>query len=380
MDIYEGDTKKIVTLPDKLWRADAPSPYGWLENPSWSPDGAMLAFSVGFDGYPAELLLARIRNGKYIMSRLPRPKDTYAEGHLHWRPGTHQLCFIGDQRAKSRVFGITINPNGRHKTASLTAGKEVVGSFSFSADGKTLVTEQAGDDYGSDIFHGRTGDSRRHRLTRINPQIDTWKLPQRSVVKWKGAKGDTVEGVLELPPNYNGKDKLPLIVQIHGGPTGSTPDSFRYWIYGMTIHAANGYAVLSPNYRGSTGYGDKFLVELIGRENDIEVKDILAGVDHLIAKGIADPKRLGVTGWSNGGYLSNCMIATGRFKAASTGASVFDMTIQWGEEDTPGHVINYLKGLPWRFKLNTMRRRCILKPGNKTATLIHVGEQDARRP
>lgn len=382
VDVFDEDSKKILTLPDRLWRKDAPSPYGWLENPSWSPDGEMLAFSVAFDGYPAELLLAQIRNGKYVMSKLPRPKDAYLDGGLRWRPGTHQLCFNADQRAKHRVYGITIKGAGKHAIANLTPGDAVVGNYSFSANGKLIVTEQAGSDYGSDIFHGRPGERNRKRLTKINPQIDTWKLPQQSVVKWKGANGDMVEGILELPPGYNGKDKLPLIVQIHGGPTGSTPNMFRYWIYGMTIHAANGYAVLSPNYRGSTGYGDKFLVDLIGRENDIEVKDILTGVDHLIGKGIVDRERMGVTGWSNGGYLSNCLIATGRFKAASTGAGVFDMTMQWGEEDTPGHVINYLKGLPWEVPAEYQRASPLyhLKPGNNTATLIHVGEGDARVP
>jgi dipeptidyl aminopeptidase/acylaminoacyl peptidase len=382
VDIYDPDTKKISTLSDRLWRGDAPSPFGWLENPAWSSDGAMLAFSVGFDGYPSEMFLAQIRNGKYLVSKLPRPKDAYVADSLQWRPGTHQLSFVGDHRARRTVYGVTIKPDGGRPMADLTPGKTVVGSHSFTADGKTIVTEQGGSDYPSDIFHGSPGSRTRKRLTKINPQIDTWKLPQQSVVKWKAPDGATIEGILELPPGYDGGRKLPLIVQIHGGPTGSTPNVFRYWIYGMTIHAANGYAVLSPNYRGSTGYGDKFLTDLIGRENDIEVKDILAGVDHLIKRGIADPQRLGVTGWSNGGYLSNCLIATGRFQAASTGAGVFDMTIQWGEEDTPGHVINYLEGLPWEKPAEYQRASPLyhLKPGNQTATLIHVGEQDARVP
>lgn len=382
VDIFTEDTKKITTLPDRLWRADAPSPYGWLENPAWSSDGAMLAFTIGFDGYPAELFLARIKNGKYLLSKLPRPHDAFVDGSLKWRPGTHQLCFSGDHHARHTIYGITINPDGSRPITELTPGQTVVGAYSFSADGKTIVTEQSGPDYSSDIFQGNPGSRSLKRLTRINPQVDTWKLPKQSVIQWQGADGDTVSGILELPPNYDGKKKLPLIIQIHGGPTGSTPHAFRYWIYGMTLHAANGYAVLSPNYRGSTGYGDKFLTDLIGRENDIEVKDILAGVDHLIKRGIADPERLGVTGWSNGGYLSNCLIATGRFQAASTGAGVFDMTIQWGEEDTPGHVINYLKGLPWENPAEYQRASPLynLKPGNQTATLIHVGERDARVP
>ncbi|MGB0579633.1 MAG: prolyl oligopeptidase family serine peptidase [Limisphaerales bacterium] len=382
VDILDVKTKKITTLPDKLWRADAPSPYGWLESPAWSPDGNLLAFMVAFDGYPSEMFLARRAKSRYHVSKLPRPTNAYVSGALQWRPNSRSLCFNADRRARHSIFSVTISADGKRPVAELTPGKDSVGAFSFSRDGKRLVVEQAGRDYSSDIFHGAPGSKTFKRLTRLNPQVDTWKLPKQSVVKWKAPDGKTVEGILQLPPDHDDKKKLPLIVQLHGGPTGSTPDVFRYWIYGMTIHAANGYAVLSPNYRGSTGYGDKFLTDLIGRENDIEVKDILAGIDHLIKRGLVDPKRMGVTGWSNGGYLSNCLIATGRFKAASTGAGVFDMTIQWGEEDTPGHVINYLKGLPWEVPAEYQRASPLyhLKPGNKTATLIHVGENDPRCP
>ncbi|MEE8169597.1 MAG: prolyl oligopeptidase family serine peptidase, partial [Phycisphaerae bacterium] len=167
-----------------------------------------------------------------------------------------------------------------------------------------------------------------------------------------------------------------------GGPTAATMYRLRYWIYGRTLLAAKGYAVLSPNYRGSTGYGDKFMIDLVGRENDVEVKDILAGVDAMIERGIADADRLGVMGWSNGGFLTNCLITTTpRFKAASSGAGVVDQFMQWGEEDTPGHVINYMQGLPWE-RIQEFREASPSARLNHVATptLIHVGENDARVP
>lgn len=229
VDIFDEGTRKITTLPDKPWRDDAPSPYGWLENPAWSSDGTLLGFGVAFDGYPSELFLARIEGGRYLVSKLARPRDTYANGPVMWRPGTHQLCFNGDRHARHTVFGITIDPDGDHSITELTPGRASVGGYSFSADGETLVTQQAGNDYSSDILHGGPGDRTFKRLTRLNPQVDSWKLPQRSVVKWKAPDGAAVEGILELPPGYDGKERLPLIVQIHGGPTGSTPNVFRYW-------------------------------------------------------------------------------------------------------------------------------------------------------
>jgi dipeptidyl aminopeptidase/acylaminoacyl peptidase len=173
-----------------------------------------------------------------------------------------------------------------------------------------------------------------------------------------------------------------MVVEVHGGPTDATPLAFRFWGYGRVIFPARGYALLSPNYRGSTGYSDKFMTDLIGRENDVEVKDILAGVDAMAQRGVADPERLGVMGWSNGGFLTNCLITSSpRFKAASSGAGVLDQFMQWATEDTPGHVINYMRGLPWdkteayvkgspAYRLNQVR----------TPTLIHVGEKDERVP
>jgi dipeptidyl aminopeptidase/acylaminoacyl peptidase len=173
------------------------------------------------------------------------------------------------------------------------------------------------------------------------------------------------------------------VVELHGGPTDATRYQLQYWIYGRTLLPANGFALLSPNYRGSTGYGDRFLVELVGRENDIDVKDILSGVDAMIERGIADPERLGVMGWSNGGFLTNCLItSTRRFKAASSGAGVIDQVLQWGIEDTPGHVINYMGGrLPWADAEKYREGSPLYRLGEvQTPTLIHVGGDDPRVP
>ena len=110
--------------------------------------------------------------------------------------------------------------------------------------------------------------------------------------------------------------------------------------------------------------------------------DILAGVDHVVAEGIADPERLAVMGWSNGGYLTNCLISgSDRFRAASSGAGVFDQTLQWATEDTPGHVVNFMEGLPWEQPEEVLAASPLFAADNiKTPTLIHVGEHDPRVP
>ncbi len=384
VDILDVVTSQVTTLPDDLWRKEAPSPFGWLLEPTWSGDGRHLAFSVGFDGYPAELIVASWSGARPNIRRMPRSPNVYFDGGITWRGTTDEVCYLGDVRATIQVCSV----RGLH-TDSLTAhvltpDHSVIHAASFDANGERLALVQTGLDYARDVFISTAGETKQAtRLTSVNPQVDTWKLPQLSRVTWKGAHGDDVEGTLELPPDYQPGTKLPMVVCLHGGPTGSEYFGFKYSIGGHTLFAAKGYALFCPNYRGSTGYGDKFLVELIGHENEIEVEDILKGVDAMIERGIADPQRLGVMGWSNGGYLTNCLITgTDRFRAASSGAGVFDMSIQWGEEDTPGHVINYLEGLPWKQPAEYQKTSPLyqLKDTFRTATLIHVGEKDERVP
>jgi len=379
VDIFELKTGKVKTLPDELWRAQAPSPYGWLENLTWSKDSKLLAFSVDFDGYPQELFTARFEDsGEVKICKLIRPQGVSAVGGLKWHPAKEMLCHLGDHKARTRVYGIDLKSSA---SEILTPGDVVVDDYDFAGSAGSLVALQNELTYNSDLVL-YAPKKKPERITNVNPQVDTWKLPQISIFKWAGANGDTVEGILELPPDYKSGRKLPLIVNLHGGPTASEKYCFLFWIYGRTALAAKGYAMFAPNYRGSTGYGDKFMTDLIGHENNIEVEDILKGVDALIAQGLADPDRLGVMGWSNGGYLTNCLLAANRFKAASSGAGIIDMAMQWGEEDTPGHVINFTQGLPWE-NPNLYRKASplyALKPGITTAVLIHAGGDDPRVP
>ena len=221
------------------------------------------------------------------------------------------------------------------------------------------------------------------RLSNIDPQVDSWKLPKISIVKWAAPDGSIVEGILDLPADYKKENgPLPLIVQIHGGPTAATPYALQHRSYGRSTFTANGWALLSPNYRGSTRYGDKFLTDLVGKEHVIEVDDIMSGVDHLIAEGIADGDKMAVMGWSNGGYLTNAIISTNpRFKAASSGAGVFDQNLQWMLEDTPGHVVNFMQGLPWETPAAYSHASSLTHADKiQTPTLIHIGENDQRVP
>jgi len=382
VQLLNRGTGEITTIDDHLWREQAQSPYGWLNGLAWSGDGSKLAFRCVWDGYPAELFIAFPGDGNAI-TKLVRAEQECYEGQSPIWIGNSLLISYED-RARSRIMRYdNIMRDGRATRKVLTTGDIVVGSYDVSKDGKTLAVEWDTPRSPGEIYVGTTTGTGFRAVTNINPQMAEWKLPQMEIFTWVAPDGTPVEGVLELPPDYvKGSGPLPTYVSLHGGPTDADLYRFEYWIYGRILWPSMGWACFCPNYRGSTGFGDKFMTDLIGNENDIEVKDILSGVDALVAAGIADSSKLAVGGWSNGGFLTNAVITqTTRFKAASTGAGVMDMLTQWGTEDTPGHVINYMKGLPWEAQAEYLESSPSWNMDKiTTPTLIHVGEGDARVP
>ncbi len=375
VDVWDAASGKVVRLDDRLWRKDAPSPYAWLETLAWSPDGKRLAFNSVFDAYPAEVIVADLAGDRPPPFRRVRGQDE-VRGYgtpLRWR-NNDDLCYLQEEAARVRLVG-TLSGNWGFKD-------EVVSAFSFS-DGERAVALVGDAAHFPELYLIGERFAKLQRLTDLNPQTATWKLPKVEHVTWAGADGTEVGGVLELPPDYEKGKRVPLVVGIHGGPTTATYADLEFNFYeGRLIFPARGYAVLCPNYRGSTGYGDKFITDLIGHENGIEVEDILKGVDALVERGVADPERLGVMGWSNGGYLTNCCITkTTRFKAASSGAGILDCVIEWGTNDEPAYPTVFKTGFPWE-KPDVYRRT---SPGYdlgkvRTPTLIHVGANDERCP
>ena len=386
MDVWDRRTNSVTPLADELWRAKAPSPYGWLLEPRFSDDGKRLGFRIDFDGYPGETFVASFDDSGWVATqKLARKWEVHGEGgRLRWLPGSHDLCLLGDSQALGRVYCVRGVQDKAHGDTTIFTAAEQGDVATFDVGGKGQMVFVLGDQsHTPDVYIASRPGKTYTRLTNVNPQVDSWKLPSVERVRFKSRDGTDVEGILELPPGYKkGSGPLPFVLEIHGGPTASTKAAMRFWIYGRTLLPARGWALLSVNYRGSTGYGDTFLTELIGHKNHRDVADLLGGVDAMIDRGIADPKRMAVMGWSNGGYLTNCLITHDqRFKAASSGAGIFDTVVQWMAEDTPGHVVNFNNGLPWTAG-EAMRKSAPLYNAHKikTPTLIHVGSNDHRTP
>jgi len=387
VDVWDAGTGAITSPPDALYREQAPSPFGWLLGLAWSDDSDALAFRIDFDGYPGELYVAEIDSAGMTVQQIARPDEVTAEtGSIAWIPETRTVCFLAEDHGRVRIYAVQ-DVRGSHQGGAytLTPGDVTITDYDFDPTGQRLAILTPTLTGPPEIFVASVVNNEGDYtpVTHANPQIDEWILPQIQIVHWTSDDGTPCEGILELPHDWApGDGPIKTVVELHGGPTSSTKYEFRFWIYGRTLMPSQGWALFSPNYRGSTGFGDKFLIDLIGHKNDRDVADILSGVDALVDRGIADPEKLAVMGWSNGGYLTNCVITTtDRFKAASSGAGIFDIAAQWARQDTPGHNVNYQQGLPWE-KPEAYESASPLFKADRitTPTLIHVGGKDARTP
>jgi dipeptidyl aminopeptidase/acylaminoacyl peptidase len=186
-------------------------------------------------------------------------------------------------------------------------------------------------------------------ITAFNKSLAEKDLPQGKPYRWKADDGTTVEGMLIYPPGKFEAKHLPMFTFIHGGPADADGNHFAAdWYQWSALAATNGWLVFEPNYRGSSGYGDKFLQQIVPQIVSRPGKDILEGIDALVKDGTVDPDHLTIGGYSYGGYMTNWLITqTTRFKAAVTGAGAVEHIGNWGNDDTTMDDAYFLGGRPW---------------------------------
>jgi dipeptidyl aminopeptidase/acylaminoacyl peptidase len=220
------------------------------------------------------------------------------------------------------------------------------------------------------------------QLTDANPQVREFALGATEEITWTSTDGTRVGGVLVRPVGYQAGRRYPLIVSIHGGPAAADMLTFNGG-YGAQIYAGAGYAVLMPNYRGSTNYGEKHRTDIVGNYFPPGYDDIMTGVDHLIAEGIVDGDRMGALGWSAGGHWSNwILVNTDRFKAISSGAGTSNWISMYAQSDVQRNRQFYLGNeLPYHdFDAYWDQSPLKYVTRAKTPTMIHVVEGDPRVP
>ncbi len=412
--ILDVATKKVRALTDEKWQ---------VREAQWTPSGDSLIisatdhpesdddtdriFSVDTTNGKMSLLFApkgpfggiRVSpDGKqfaYIASRVdgPEPTDIYIRSID--APPTQPSHNLTSTSLDRPMNGIEWRPDGSLMAVAETGFKTTL--YSIAVDGSAKIIDNISPNprafavapSGAIAFVGGTAmappeiylasaNGSPERVTHLNSSWDSVILSKPSFFHYRSFDGLEIEGELLKPLDYSGSGAMPLVVLVHGGPTGAWSDSVDTW--GQLL-AAHGFAVAYFNIRGSTGYGEKFVEMNRADWGGADFKDVMAGVDYLVEQGIADPNRLGIGGWSYGGYMAEWAITqTNRFKAAVSGAGMVDLVAEFETENGPSYD-KWFWGLPYNNSEDMLKHSPYLYLKNAHAPiLILQGQADTTDP
>lgn len=374
-----------------------------IEEIAPSPDGKSIAFLTGpvhhREETPADYEIFLVATSAGDARQITH--NQALESGLHWAPDSHWLYFAVPAAAGSlegkyqdvqgRIYRLnpasekterlgsdftgsfdqfTLLPDGRLLALGLTGVETQL--YLVDGDKTTKLPGLPGTYAGLDSSLGSNSILIRHstindppqvylaadplhpdqltELTHFNPIFAQRARPEWQPYTWKADDGRTIEGVLIFPPGKRNAHHLRMFTLIHGGPADADGDRFGAdWYDWATLAADNGWLVFRPNYRGSAGYGDQFMLEIEPHLVSKPGRDILSGVDALVKDGYADPDHLAIGGYSYGGYMTNWLITqTARFESAVTGAGAVEHAANWGNDDETFDDAWYLGGEPWQ--------------------------------
>jgi dipeptidyl aminopeptidase/acylaminoacyl peptidase len=355
--------------------------------PSFSPDGRWIAFSA-----PADLSRYSMANRHIHLRETTDAGGSFRilgqsfDGNISpdfWSADGGTLYFNEGIRATRQLLALDL---ARNEVRPVTRAEAALSVSYDEPTGVLLVNYQdprtPSTLYRAPSIEALADRARWTRLTDVNPEVREWALGETREITWTSTDGVSVGGVLTLPVGYQPGQRYPLIVAIHGGPAAADVLSFNGG-YGAQIYAGDGYAVLKPNYRGSTNYGEAFRTGIVGNYFPQGYDDIMTGVDHLIAEGIVDGSRMGALGWSAGGHWSNwILVNTDRFRAISSGAGTSNWISMYAQSDVQRNRQFYLGDrLPYE-DFDAYWDQSPLKyiSRARTPTMIHVVEGDPRVP
>ncbi len=374
---WSPDSKQLVFISDRspdrwdrLWRSDVyvvsarggrvrrlTRGRGAASHPLFSPDGTQVA-AVGHEhgdhsgGRNTHLMLAPVR-GRASVTSLTADSDLSVMGSplaplgapFSWRPDGTGLLFLAGDAGAVAIFSVD-RASGAVK--KIVEAELQAGALSVSSDGARVAFCAAWSSELPEVFAASLrGESRPRRVSDANTALrrEIELVPTRRI-RYPSFDGLEIEAFVLQPPAARRGAKLPLALEIHGGPHGAHPMAMNP--LRMQALAAAGYVVLMPNPRGSASYGEEFCRACVGDWGGGDYRDLMAGVDELIRRGIADPERLYVGGYSYGGYMSAWMVGqTDRFRAAAVGAPITNLASSFGNEDIPHASIAELGGTPW---------------------------------
>ncbi|MBT28378.1 MAG: peptidase S9 family protein [Thalassobius sp.] len=397
----------------------------------WSPDGSKIAFDHQPDPlintfFKSDIAIYDVASGEY-KTLIDNPS---ADGFIAWSPDSKSILYqssLADTSSNyylnGNIFKINLDGSGKKQLAKnfdeevyirawndagifgvawqktnraivkvdsesgkVTLLKDMpnrVYDFSLSDDGKKIAYTAATNSDLPELYLADYPIKSAKKITNATKQIDDWSVANSEVVSWKSEDGAVIEGALYKPQDYDPSKKYPLMVVIHGGPTGiSVPQPVPSYVYPIVQWLNKGALVLSPNYRGSAGYGEKFRSLNVRNLGVGDAWDVLSGVKSLEDKGMVDPEKVGAMGWSQGGYISAFLTTNSdRFKAISVGAGISNWMTYYVNTDIHPFTRQYLKGTPWSDKAIYEKTSPMTNINNaSTPTLIQHGEFDKRVP
>jgi dipeptidyl aminopeptidase/acylaminoacyl peptidase len=349
---------------------------------TWSPDGRRLALIAGnheHDPSAGRLMIVPATGGG-PREAVPGWSGDFA--HVAWT-GPDELLAVTDTGVVSQLARVRLKPGGEEMLSVSTPGQPILGGLALSADGRVAAVVGHAPVHPAEVFTWTAGDEALVRRTDSNPDLAGVRWAKQEVVRYRARDGLELEGILIRPRDLPAGTRAPLILTVHGGPEAHVGHG---WLTGYSnpgqVAAARGFAVFHPNYRGSTGRGVEFSKlgqrDAAGKEFD----DLIDAVDHLVGMGLVDPKRVGVTGGSYGGYATAwCGTRfSERFAAGVMFVGISDKISKVGTTDIPDEeYLVHARQRPWDDWKFLLERSPIYHAGNcRTPMLILHGADDPR--
>jgi dipeptidyl aminopeptidase/acylaminoacyl peptidase len=351
-------------------------------SPNFSPDGRQIALVISDN--PPRWAQSGAINVVSASGGAPRAFAATHDGQpglAGWSADGKRIYFSEARGTGTRIYALDVAAD---RIVELNSTEEVLNGLDLNASHTMFGFVSQAPDRAPEAYVSRVDAYAPVQVSRANASIPRLPLGRTEVVRWKSTDGREVEGLLTYPVNYRQGTRVPLILNVHGGPAGVFQQTFiaARGAYPIAAFAAKGYAVLRPNPRGSSGYGTEFRRANIKDWGVGDYQDLMTGVDKVIEMGVADPERLGVMGWSYGGYMTSWIVTqTKRFRAASAGAPVTNLMSFTGTADITSFIPDYFGGQPWEVADAYRKHSPMFNvKGVTTPTLIQHGEADERVP
>ena len=370
IEVSTGNTSVLANTPaaesDPVYSPDGKSIAILLSDnpPRWAQSGVIQIFSTS-GGQPKGM----------VASYDAQP------AMVGWSADGKRIYFSEPKWTGTQIYALDVTANRIEEIKTTPA---VYSAVALNRTRTTFSFIRQTSDTPGDVFVASVSDFTPRQITYVNANVKLPTLGKTEVVRWKSKDGKEIEGLLTYPVGYQSGQRVPLVLNIHGGPAGVFQQTFLggRGAYPLATFAARGFAILRPNPRGSSGYGADFRRANIQDWGFGDYQDLMTGVDKVVEMGVADPNRLGVMGWSYGGFMTSWIVTqTNRFKAASAGAPVTNLMSFNGTADIPSFIPDYFGGQSWEVMDRYQKHSPMFNvKGVTTPTMIQHGDADVRVP